>query len=133
MTSVPSQPAFEPRSFFEVLLPALLHEREAAAVRIDAVVQFYLMGTVDLAWYADLTQMPVGVVAGEHESPDLTVAVAAHRVLALATGNLQVPEALADESLQVAGDRRVLQALAELFQGGFTGMGIRYAAVRKSP
>ncbi len=122
---------FDPAGFFEVLLPALLLDRQAAFASLDAVIQFYLMGPTDRAYYLDLTQRPPAVFPGETRYADLTIAIAEELVLPLIAGTLDVREALAAETLQVAGEASVLEGLAAALDGGLSGMDILYASVRR--
>jgi hypothetical protein len=123
---------FAPETFFETLLPAMLAEKREAAARLDRVVQFYIMGERDRAWFADLTGEPE-VQEGEHEAPDLCIAIRDHLVLELAAGTLDVEKALAEEDLQLLGDVEVLQGLADIFSAGLSGMDVMYASVRRPP
>jgi hypothetical protein len=123
---------FEPRAFFEVLLPALLLEKGQAATALGSVIQFYLTSPeADEAWYADLSSYPPEVVAGTVESPDASLAIASHLVLPLVTGELDVTAALAAGDLELHGDAAALEGLGKLFTAGLTGMGILYASVQK--
>jgi hypothetical protein len=127
------QTAFEPQSFFEVLLPAMLLERREAAAKVGGVIQFFVTGVSDRAWYADLTDSPPEVFAGEHAAPDVWLAIADRHVLPMILGDLDVEAALADGSLEVQGDAAVLEGLQQIFASGMTGMGILYAGVRRAP
>jgi hypothetical protein len=121
---------FDPRAFFEVLLPAIFAERQAKLGQVDGVLQFYLMGEKDHAWFANLGDGSSAIFEGEAEAADLVLAIDEALVLPLITGELDVESALESESLQVAGEQELLEGLAEALSESITGMGILYASVR---
>jgi len=122
-----------PHGFFDVLLPALLQDRAAAARQVDAVIQFYLLDVARTAWFADLTHAELPVVAGEHPQADLTIDIDSHCLDPLVTGTLDVEAAIDDEQLSVYGDPEVLRRLSDLFTGGQSWLQARSEANRGAP
>jgi hypothetical protein len=126
----PVEQPFEPRAFFDVVLPGVLLERRVA--RVGDVIQWYLMGDAeDLAFVCDLSADPAQVYEGEADDPALRIAIDEACVLPLIAGDLDVAKALADEDLQVQGELDVLRRLSELLADGITGMGLLYASVSR--
>ncbi len=120
----------EPHGFFDLLLPLMLQEKGAAARKVDAVIQFYLLDDVEGAWFADLTHADLPVVPGEHEAPDLTLHIESSCIDPLLVGDLDVAAAVDEEQIAVHGDTSVLAALAELFKGEQTWLEARAALNR---
>ncbi len=120
----------EPHRFFDLLFPLMLQEKGAAARKLDAVIQFYLLDDIEGAWFADLTHDELPVVRGEHDAPDLTVHIESSCIDAMLVGELDVAAAVDDEQIAVHGDANVLAALAELFKGDQTWLEARAALNR---
>jgi len=89
-----------------------------AAAGMNAVYQFDITGEGGGKYYAAIENGELSVAEGEHESPNITLTMAAQDYLDMIAGTLNGQMAFMTGKLKIKGDMSLAMKLNTLFQPG---------------
>ena len=89
-------------------------QKEAAA-GLDVAIQFDITGEAGGKWYSAIRDGALDVVEGAHQSPNLTITVAAQDYIDISTGKLNEQLAFMTGRITARGDTVLAMKLPRIF------------------